>query len=252
MQNYLSSTSIKILSDPTNMKTVPYNYVIIDDFLSDKVLKDLMNFSEQLKHTDSDWRKIGQKTTSFKYTYDKIEKFPTNIQDIFAYFNSREFIQIVENFFGISDFVINNFRLKGAGIHKIRNKGFLNLHTDFNNYYDSEFGSLDRRINLLIYLNKDWKEEYGGHFWICGKEDKKIYQKILPILNRCVIFATSNASIHGHPIPLSVPNDDIERNSLALYYYTKNQNGDRCFENDEFHSTIYYETEDFSSKETET
>ena len=69
--------------------------------------------------------------------------------------------------------------------------------------------------------------------------NKKKIKKIAPILNRCVIFNTTKSSIHGHPLPLNVP-DNIKRNSIAIYYYTKNKNGILDFEGDKPHSTIWY------------
>jgi len=95
------------------------------------------------------------------------------------------------------DYIFNYYKYyKGTDFHKITNNGFLNLHTDFNNYKDTNLGSLDRRINMLIYLNPNWKEEYKGHLWLCNKDTKIIGKKILQILNRCVIFSTTNTSIH--------------------------------------------------------
>lgn len=116
------------------------------------------------------------------------------------------------------------------------------MHTDFNNYNDDKNGSLDRRVNILIYLNPNWKEEYGGELYLANKE-KEITHKILPIGNRCVIFSTTNKSLHGHPVPLQCNVDT--RDSLALYYYTKNINGDTCFEGDPLHTTIYYNFNEF-------
>lgn len=148
---------------------------------------------------------------------------------------------------GIEDLVPNAKELFGAGIHKITEGGFLNIHTDFNMYKDSKYGLLDRRINILIYLNPNWIDDYGGHLWICDSQRNKINDKILPILNRCVIFNTTNKSLHGHPIPLTPPNQDVSRNSLALYYYTPNKNnGKKCFEGDYPHTTIYYPTKNFN------
>ena len=159
---------------------------------------------------------------------------------------SNNFIEILEKLVNINGIIRDNYNLEGAGFHKITNNGFLNLHTDFNNYNDIKYGSLDRRINLLIYLNPNWKEEYNGHLWICNKDTKKIIKKVLPISNKCVIFNTTNKSIHGHPNKLNVPSENIQRDSIALYYYTKNDNNNgTCFENDKFHSTIYYKTNDY-------
>ena len=44
-------------------------------------------------------------------------------------------------------------------------------------------------------------------------------QKILPIVNRCVIFSTNSNSYHGHPDPLTCP-EGWSRKSMALYYYS--------------------------------
>ena len=144
------------------------------------------------------------------------------------------------------DYIFNYYKYyKGTNFHKITNNGFLNLHTDFNNYKDTNLRSLDRRINMLIYLNPNWKEEYKGHLWLCNKDTKIIGKKILPILNRCVIFSTTNTSIHGHPERLAVP-ETITSDSLALYYYTQGNNNNLNFEGDNYHSTIYYNRNDLS------
>ena len=137
----------------------------------------------------------------------------------------------------------NDLSLKGAGIHRILNNGYLQFHTDFNTYYKNNVKRdkkihLDRRINLLLYMNPEWKDEYNGHLMLCDKDKKQCVKKILPILNRCVIFNTTNRSIHGHPKPLNVP-PGIERNSIAIYYYTKNDRDGVDFEGDKPHSTIW-------------
>jgi Rps23 Pro-64 3,4-dihydroxylase Tpa1-like proline 4-hydroxylase len=77
---------------------------------------------------------------------------------------------------------------------------------------------LRRRLNLILYLNRDWPEEYGGHLELWDKELKSAHRKILPSANRCVIFNTDRNSPHGQPDPLTCP-PDRGRQSLALYYY---------------------------------
>jgi Rps23 Pro-64 3,4-dihydroxylase Tpa1-like proline 4-hydroxylase len=52
---------------------------------------------------------------------------------------------------------------------------------------------------VLVYLNKDWKEEYGGHFELWNRELTQAEAKILPIFNRCAIFSTTSHSYHGIP-----------------------------------------------------
>ena len=218
----------------------PFPHIIIDNFLNDEILKIITNYSKSIKLENYNFKKLPpNKNCEYKYANTKIDSYPDNIKQLFEYLNSNEFINKLEKLTGIKNIISNNTNLFGAGFHKITNKGFLNLHTDFNNYNDPINGSLDRRINLLIYLNDNWKDEYNGHLLLCDKNNNSITHKISPILNRCVIFNTTSYSIHGHPDRLNVP-DNISRDSLSLYYYTKNINGDTCFEGNEFHCTKYY------------
>ena len=65
---------------------------------------------------------------------------------------------------------------------------------------------------------------------------KECHQKILPIFNRCVVFSTTDFSYHGHPDPLTCP-EDRTRKSLALYYYSNGRPAEEVSGSD--HSTIF-------------
>ncbi len=90
------------------------------------------------------------------------------------------------------------------------------FHADFNVHPKLK---LDRRLNMLIYLNKDWREDYGGHLELWNRGGKECRKRILPIFNRTVVFSTTDTSFHGHPLPLTAP-PGITRKSVSLYYYT--------------------------------
>jgi Rps23 Pro-64 3,4-dihydroxylase Tpa1-like proline 4-hydroxylase len=100
--------------------------------------------------------------------------------------------------------------LYGGGIHRVSRGGFLKMHTDFNFH---EAMHLYRRLNVLIYLNPDWREEWGGYLSLAGKK------KIAPEINTMVVFTTDDTSWHGHPEPLDCP-EDVHRDAIALYYYS--------------------------------
>lgn len=102
--------------------------------------------------------------------------------------------------------------LFGAGLHCIPAGGFLKMHTDFGRHPNG----WHRRVNVLIYLNQEWRDEWNGHLQLGLGSDAK---RIAPIAGRCVIFETTDTSWHGHPEPLTCP-ENIQRRSLALYYYT--------------------------------
>jgi hypothetical protein len=90
------------------------------------------------------------------------------------------------------------------------------VHVDFN-YIKSR--DLHRRLNILIYLNEDWKDEWGGAVELWDEEVQTCATSVKPMLNRCVVFATSEISFHGVE-PVTCPPDQ-QRISFASYYFTK-------------------------------
>ena len=101
-------------------------------------------------------------------------------------------------------------------MHEISQGGHLSIHADFNHHKPM---NLERRINLLIYLNKDWKPEYGGQLELWDKSMKHKVVDVVPSFNKCVIFNTNSDSFHGNPGVINHP-QSIPRKSIALYYYT--------------------------------
>ena len=95
------------------------------------------------------------------------------------------------------------------------------MHADFNHHKPM---NLERRVNVLIYLNKGWREEYGGQLELWDREMTKCVHSIVPSFNRCVIFNTTGESMHGNPEPVNHP-DGMPRRSIALYYYTATWDG---------------------------
>jgi hypothetical protein len=79
--------------------------------------------------------------------------------------------------------------------------------------------NLERRINLLIYLNKDWLPEYGGQLELWDRSMETKVVDVVPLFNRCVIFNTDSDSFHGNPEIINHPRA-VPRKSIALYYYT--------------------------------
>jgi len=110
--------------------------------------------------------------------------------------------------------------LEGGGLHQSERGGFLNVHADFTVHPHRR--DWRRRLNLLLYLNTEWDESYGGYLELWDTEMHACRKKIGPILNRCVIFSTDPTSFHGHPDPMTCP-PGTTRKSLALYYFTQEE-----------------------------
>jgi Rps23 Pro-64 3,4-dihydroxylase Tpa1-like proline 4-hydroxylase len=156
---------------------------------------------------------------------------PAYITEVLNTLNSGIFTLFLEKLTGIKG-LIPDPHLKGGGIHYTKRGGKLGVHRDFNFYPRLK---LYRRLNIIIFLNKDWDDRWEGHLELWDKDLKNRVKKVAPKFNRVVIFETSNISYHGHPVPLNTP-DDIARKSLALYYYSV----DYPYQDDlEPHSTIF-------------
>ena len=136
--------------------------------------------------------------------------------ELIHFLNSAPFLEFLQELTSIEETLLGDPYLIGGGLHEIKRGGLLKVHADFNKH--SRTG-LDRRLNVLVYLNKDWKEEYGGHFELWDRNMEHSVQKVLPVFNTMALFSTTDYSYHGHPDPLNCP-EDRSRKSIALYYYS--------------------------------
>ena len=102
-------------------------------------------------------------------------------------------------------------------MHQTQAGGFLNMHADFRTHHHHP--TWVRRLNLIVYLNPDWKPEWGGDLELWDSQMTHCVTKLPPIFNHAVIFNTTDDSYHGYPDPIQCP-PGVTRKSLALYYYT--------------------------------
>jgi hypothetical protein len=189
----------------------PFPHIVIDDFLPEAVLERcLTEFPSRAEDTTVFNR--DQERNKAQFNPDEMSPW---LRTLFYGFNSRPFIHVLQNITGIKGLIPDPYFL-GAGFHEIGEGGHLSVHADFNHHKPMD---LERRINILIYLNKDWKEEFGGslELWSDGMASRE--HVILPSFNRCVIFNTTSESWHGNPQPVHHP-EGRTRKSIALYYYT--------------------------------
>lgn len=222
----LESRAAELQRQYTEARPIPH--IIIDDFLPGPVAEELVqDFPD--KHT-AKWTKLPTSDQAGKYVMNDVRNMPGVHQMVINELNSAHFLQLLEKITAIPN-LISDTKLMGGGLHMIETGGRLAVHVDFSHHPTN---GLNRRLNLLIYLNKDWREEYGGHFEFWDPEIKTCLVSILPVFNRCVIFSTSPKSFHGHPEPLTCP-PTTARRSLALYYFS---NG-RPAEEDEVHNTLF-------------
>jgi len=225
----------------------PFSHVVIDDFLQSDRLPKILAEVNKLQDADAQSKVIDP---LYPYEFNKYaftSNYSPYIKQLFIELNSPDFIKHIERITGVNNIICNELSLHGTGIHRIKSKGFSQLHTDFNTYH-SQNRMLDRRVNLLIYLNPDWKPEYKGQLCLCDKNTNMCAKKIDPIMNRCVIFSTMSSSIYGMPEQLNMSNDASQY--IAVYYYTENTQGDKDvdFEGCAPRGTTWYSNIDIATK----
>jgi Rps23 Pro-64 3,4-dihydroxylase Tpa1-like proline 4-hydroxylase len=189
----------------------PYPHVVIDDFMPESVAEDLL---EEFEKTEQDWKHYHHYNER-KLALTDLEQMPPRTRELFSELQSQRTLEFVMKLSGIRD-LISDPDLEGAGMHMVTPGGFLNVHTDFLTH--TKRRSWSRHINLLLYLNKDWKEEWNGNLELWDGDLEHCVQSVAPAFNRCVIFNTLEKSYHGHPHKLCCP-PGHNRKSLLLYYY---------------------------------
>ncbi|MCC6516154.1 MAG: 2OG-Fe(II) oxygenase [Chitinophagales bacterium] len=196
------------------VNATPFPSAYFDDFFNPEMLREVL----------AEFPSIGKDKSDIKYENPNELKLATKGEYRFGektkafvhFLNSQPFLEFLQNLTGIKETLIPDPYFEGGGFHEIKPGGYLKMHVDF---HKNKLTNLDRRLNILVYLNEDWQEEYGGHFELWEKDMSKAVTKILPVFNRLAMFSTTDFSWHGHPDPLTCP-PDRSRRSLALYYYT--------------------------------
>jgi len=226
------------LINPINIKDLkeqlatvePFPYFCIDNYLNE-------DFAEEIYQSFPSFQEAQQLGKEFSAINEKRKvqvtdsaKFPPAIKKLNELLASKEYVEMWAELTGIPN-LLADIDLVGGGIHETNTGGHLDVHVDFNYVEEKQY---HRRLNILIYFNKDWKEEYGGYLDVWDKDIKKRAGYFEPKFNRACGFITSEISFHG-VTPVICP-EGVTRKSFATYYYTKDApegwNGEK-------HSTIF-------------
>jgi len=197
----------------------PFPHIMMSDLVDADILREILQLFPTPEQTEN-WRRLHVRSNEQDVQLAKLglqfeREMPSLIRQLIHELNSGPFLYFLERLSGI-DNLLPDPSLQGGGLHQVLHGGLLGVHADFTRHHRYQ---LDRRLNLLLFLNHDWKDEYGGNLELWSRDMNHCERNIRPEFGRCVIFNTDDTSFHGHPRPLTCP-DGMTRKSIALYYYS--------------------------------
>lgn len=202
----LDSRKIEEFNNSFN-KSLPFKYLIIDNFLKPEIAAEV-----ESKFPPLDSMKVKYKGINENKAEDSsFEKFDNSLKDLNLFIHSNLMIEWVGNITGLDNLCTINDRL-GAGLHQGGNNSFLDIHIDYNIH---PIEKRQRKLNLLIFFNKEWQEDWGGQLELWNKTN--CFIKILPSFNRMVLFECNEISYHGYSRISCL--ETITRKSYYHYFF---------------------------------
>lgn len=193
----------------------PYPFFKIDGFLEESFARRVVSEYPTYEAARGIGKEFNALNERLKVQITDKGQFPPAVARLSDELSSQEFLQKIEYITGIKS-LLDDPLLNGGGMHMTGPGGRLDVHVDFN--LDAE-KKMHRRLNILVYLNENWRAEWGGRIELWNQDVTKCERSYEPIFNRCVVFETSEASFHG-VTPVRCP-EGVLRRSFAAYYYTK-------------------------------
>jgi hypothetical protein len=190
----------------------PFPVVAVDGLCHEDKITELYNSIPEIETASADY--VFAKNKFEKSKFWTMGGLFTELYDDLTSKRFEEWIKYVTN-----EDVFIDTEFYGGGIHQGKAKSFLDMHADFNYHPIKE--TWFRNLNLLLYLNKDWKKEYGGELRLEHSETGDKTEVDVPF-NRLAIMLCRGYTLHGYD-PIKFPEGKF-RTSIAAYAYTIHEN----------------------------
>ena len=192
----------------------PFPFIKIDNFLDAGFAREVADSFPTFETAAKTGKAFESANEHLKVQLTDSGMFPAPVRKLHDALASQEFLDALSVITGIPKLLADE-SMVGGGMHQTGPRGRLDVHVDFNFHRAKK---LHRRLNILIYLNPVWERAWGGNVELWDQQVKVCHHSLEPILNRCVIFETSEISFHGVE-PVTCP-AGMTRKSFAGYYYT--------------------------------
>jgi hypothetical protein len=220
-------------SGETFLRARPFRHAVIDNFLDAQFCRRLI---DEFPVFDS--RKALNEAGALgrKAVNPDLKSLGPAYREFDALMRDGAFLKRVGEVTGVPELLYDAYYV-GGGTHENLDGQELDVHVDFN-YHPKTFQH--RRLNLIVFLNREWDEAWGGSLELCSDPWKLAGEdtvRVLPVANRAVLFETTEHSWHGFSrITLPAERKDLSRRSIAVYFYTKERPPEETAES---HGTVY-------------
>ena len=205
----LSAVNIEKYSEQFRSST-PCQHVVIDNFLStESAEKMLCNFG-----LNKNWQNFFSVNNQKQFRMSDTKRMDRSCCELYQELASEEFINLLNQIIGMD----NGFFWDSGGLVETLRGGNCSLHTDSATHIVER--KWRRTINILIYFNKNWTDEYNGGLEFWDESLKNKVTSISPIFNRCLIFRTNSKSWHGYPDKINCP-PNMSRKLLTAWYFVE-------------------------------
>ena len=235
LKSISEKTCLKIFDkELNNFSDTPFPHLYIDNFFEKEFANTLLSSFPSLE--SKDWECTEDQGIEIKMRSKWNSEFdiPEYIVDAIRIMNSAPFLKELSKTLDIPKLIPDPY-FSGGGLNVSVTGGLLDVHVD-GNYHDAT--GLHRRVNAILYLNPDWKKDWGGEFGLYDSEGEDLIKRIAPLHNRFLAFDTNDFSFHGLPDPLNFPEGNARR-SIILYYYTKEPRPDSKVSVEKPHSALW-------------
>jgi len=189
----------------------PYPHVVLDDFLPEATADVL---AAEIDDPRLVWQPLHH-VNERKLVHGDLDRMGTTAAAVVRTLQAGPVLHDLECLTGIPD-LLGDPELDGAGLHRMERGGYLNVHADALTHAKRRTWS--RQLNLIVFLNRDWQDEYRGGLELWSADVQTCVRRIAPVFNRAVLFRTTPTSFHGVPEAIACPAGRT-RKSLALYYF---------------------------------
>lgn len=210
----------------------PFRHLVIDNFFQSEFAADLLSQFPAFERGNA---RAEDGSIGNKSTVEKIRELGPAYARLDDVIQSKPLLDFIGGVTGMPDLLYDPWYF-GGGTHENRHGQDLDAHVDFNRHPVERW---HRRLNLIVYLNHRWQDEWGGSLELHSdpRADDDESVAVTPLFNRAVIFETTEWSWHGFPsIQLPQQERDLTRRSIALYFYTLDRPAEELADT---HSTIY-------------